>query len=58
MATIGASVMSMTFSAFGSLMFLSIGSSPVAEKLASKKRTMQSKKSMNGISGISAFTAR
>ena len=55
MATIGASVMSITFSAFGSLTFLSIGSSPVAEKLASRKSTMQSKKSMNGISGISVI---
>ena len=52
MATIGASIMSIAFSAFGSLTFLSIGISPDAEKLASRKTTMQSRKSMNWISGM------
>jgi hypothetical protein len=55
MATIGAVVMSSTLSADGNTTFLSTGNSPDAEKLASKNSTMQSKKSINGMSGTSWF---
>jgi len=57
-ATIGASSISMTFWALGSCTFLSIGNSPDAEKLISRKMTIQRRKSMNGISGRSMFTLR
>jgi hypothetical protein len=38
--------------------FLSGGVSPEAEKLANKKQTVQRRKSMNGMRGISWFRER
>jgi hypothetical protein len=46
-----------TFRAFGSCTFWFV-LSPEAEKLARRKRTMQRRKSMNGMRGMSRLTER